>query len=38
MRIGDLARRTEVPTRLLRHYEKQGLLYAHRDGNGYRVA
>jgi len=37
MRIGDLARRTEVPTRLLRYYEKQGLLFAHRDGNGYRV-
>lgn len=37
MRIGDLARRTDVPTRLLRYYEKQGLLHACRDGNGYRV-
>jgi DNA-binding transcriptional MerR regulator len=37
MRIGDLARRTEVPTRLLRYYEKQGLLHASRDTNGYRV-
>lgn len=37
MRIGDLARRTEVSTRLLRYYEKQGLLHAQRDSNGYRV-
>ncbi|MEV0475778.1 MerR family transcriptional regulator [Streptomyces prunicolor] len=37
MRIGDLARRTEVSTRLLRYYEKQGLLHARRDSNGYRV-
>ena len=37
MRIGDLARRTEVSTRRLRYYEKQGLLHARRDGNGYRV-
>ncbi|MGX1805202.1 MerR family transcriptional regulator [Nocardia sp. NPDC055321] len=34
--IGELSRRTGVPTRLLRYYEEQSLLTAHRDPNGYR--
>ena len=36
MRIGELSRRTGVPTRLLRYYEEQGLLTPGRDANGYR--
>ncbi|MBV8932313.1 MAG: MerR family transcriptional regulator [Kutzneria sp.] len=36
MRIGELSRRTHVPTRLLRYYEEQGLLSPDREANGYR--
>ncbi|AEY87468.1 MerR-family transcriptional regulator [Streptomyces hygroscopicus subsp. jinggangensis 5008] len=36
MRIGELSRRTGVPTRLLRYYEEQQLLHPERTGNGYR--
>jgi DNA-binding transcriptional MerR regulator len=36
VRIGELARRTGVPTRLLRYYEEQGLLAPDRAANGYR--
>jgi DNA-binding transcriptional MerR regulator len=36
MRIGELADRTGVPTRLLRYYEEQGLLRPAREPNGYR--
>ncbi|MER0242199.1 MerR family transcriptional regulator [Streptomyces sp. HSW2009] len=36
MRIGELARRTGVSTRLLRYYEEQGLLRSERDANDYR--
>ncbi len=36
MRIGELAERTGVSTRLLRYYGEQGLLVASRDRNGYR--
>ncbi|MFI6810939.1 MerR family transcriptional regulator [Nonomuraea sp. NPDC050328] len=36
MRIGELARRTGVPTRMLRYYEEQDLLHPERAGNGYR--
>jgi DNA-binding transcriptional MerR regulator len=36
MRIGELARRTRVDERLLRYYEKQGLLQPQRRPNGYR--
>lgn len=37
MRIGELADRTEVPQRMLRYYEQQGLLDPARSDNGYRV-
>jgi DNA-binding transcriptional MerR regulator len=37
MRIGELAERTGVSTRLLRYYGEQGLLTPSRDGNGYRA-
>ncbi|GAA3127757.1 MerR family transcriptional regulator [Planomonospora alba] len=36
MRIGELAARTGVPTRLLRYYEERGLLDPGRTANGYR--
>lgn len=36
MRIGELSRRTGVPTRLLRYYEEQDLLRPDRAENGYR--
>jgi DNA-binding transcriptional MerR regulator len=36
MRIGELAERTGVSTRLLRYYGEQGLLTPSRDANGYR--
>jgi len=36
MRIGELAERTGVRTRLLRYYEDQGLLGSDRTSNGYR--
>lgn len=36
MRIGDLSARTGVPSRLLRYYEKKGLLRPDRAANGYR--
>jgi DNA-binding transcriptional MerR regulator len=36
MRIGELSQRTEVPTRMLRYYEEQGLLEPQRDPSGYR--
>ena len=36
MRIGELSARTNVPTRLLRYYEEQGLLDPDRAPNGYR--
>src|SRR3982751_1545809 len=36
MRIGELAERTNVPARLLRYYEAQGLLAPDRAANGYR--
>ncbi|KAA9156520.1 MerR family DNA-binding transcriptional regulator [Microbacterium lushaniae] len=37
MRIGELSRRTGIPTRMLRYYEEQGLLTSHRTANGYRA-
>lgn len=36
MRIGELSKRTGVDERLLRYYEKQGLLHPSRAANGYR--
>jgi len=36
MRIGELSRRTGVPTRMLRYYEEQKLLDPARGENGYR--
>ena len=37
MKIGDVAERTQVATRLIRYYEQQGLLTAARSPNGYRT-
>ncbi|MFJ2315474.1 MerR family transcriptional regulator [Glutamicibacter sp. NPDC087661] len=36
MRIGELANRAGVPTRMLRYYEEQGLITPLRLENGYR--
>lgn len=36
MRIGELARRSGVPARMLRYYEEQGLITPNRLANGYR--
>lgn len=36
MLIGQLARRTETSERLLRYYERVGLLSSERQANGYR--
>lgn len=36
MRIGELSRRTGIPTRMLRYYEEQGLITPGRLENGYR--
>jgi DNA-binding transcriptional MerR regulator len=36
MLIGELALRTSVSARALRHYEKLGLLHTERGENGYR--
>ena len=37
MKIGELADRTGIPTRMLRYYEQQGLLESERSTNGYRA-
>ncbi|PWJ42443.1 DNA-binding transcriptional regulator, MerR family [Quadrisphaera granulorum] len=37
MHIGEVAARTGVSARALRHYEDSGLLVPERMGNGYRV-
>ncbi len=37
MKIGELAARTDVTTRLIRYYEQQDLLEADRAPNGYRT-
>ncbi len=36
MKIGELSQRTQVPPRLLRYYEEQGLMSPRRRENGYR--
>jgi DNA-binding transcriptional MerR regulator len=36
MRIGELAKATDTPPRLLRYYEEQGLVVPQRLPNGYR--
>jgi len=35
--VGELADRTRVSPRSLRHYDRSGLLSAHRASNGYRT-
>ncbi|MEG9248199.1 MerR family transcriptional regulator [Arthrobacter sp. Soc17.1.1.1] len=37
MRIGELAKETGVPSRMLRYYEEQGLISPRRLENGYRT-
>lgn len=37
MRIGELAKRSGAPTRMLRYYEEQGLAVPRRLDNGYRI-
>ena len=37
MRIGELAKLTDTPTRSLRYYEQQGLIRPRRLENGYRA-
>lgn len=37
MRIGELAKKTGVPARMLRYYEEQGLMSPRRLNNGYRT-
>jgi DNA-binding transcriptional MerR regulator len=37
MRIGELAKETGVPARMLRYYEEQGLMSPRRLDNGYRT-
>ena len=37
MLISELAARTGVSARALRHYDSHGVLVPHRDANGYRV-
>jgi DNA-binding transcriptional MerR regulator len=36
VRIGELSKRTGVPSRMLRYYEEQGLITPRRLDNGYR--
>lgn len=37
MRIGELAKRSGVPIRMLRSYEEQGLVVPRRLDNGHRI-
>lgn len=37
MLVGELADRTGVSPRSLRHYDRSGLLLSHRSSNGYRT-
>jgi DNA-binding transcriptional MerR regulator len=37
VRIGELAKKTGVPSRMLRYYEEQGLISPRRLENGYRT-
>jgi DNA-binding transcriptional MerR regulator len=37
MKIGELAERTGIPTRMLRYYEQQELISPTRAANGYRA-
>ena len=36
MQISELARRAQLTTRQVRHYEREGLIVGHRAENGYR--